>query len=223
MSNSLTILVITLSQAFNLFGQTHVQLLPFTKSRGIQLRIQSHEVLATDKGFNLDLLIENKTDTTFILYCFKIIGNGYGGENSYKKSEITGGSELFLKNMNDSNDKLELDGKLERSRFRSDFTGDSIKKVYDESLIVIKARENMRINIPVKLRQGFLRKGSYPLHLLYYCGVNIVNLFPDARIHSDMKKHRAFVFQGYLESNTITLKVIKTNPVQRLDDYLNSN
>jgi hypothetical protein len=220
MSKSLTILFITLIQAFNLFGQTHVQLLPFTKSRGIQLRIQGHEILATDKGFNLDLLIENKTDTTFILYCFKIIGDGYGGENSYKKSKITGGSAIFLQNMNNN---LELDGKLERSRFRSDFSSDSVKKVYDESVIVIKAREKMRINIPVKLRQGFLRKGNYPLHLLYYCGVNIVNLFPSARIHSDMKKHRAFVFQGYLESNKVTLKVTKTHPAQRLDDYLNSN
>ncbi len=194
--------------------------IPFDQNQKIQIKLLDKEIVATDRGFELRLSIENKTDTSFILYHFKLFQTGRKDESFYTKSGGTG-SDLFPKDKNNRWFGLELDSKLDRMmKYDLPFTRATMDSIYDKSYITIKGRETLQITIPIKLRQGFLKKGIYSLFMVYYSGVNIPNVINKEKILADMKKHKAVVYQGYIKSNTVKFKVIKTHPPERLSDHL---
>lgn len=206
------------------FGQNlDLERIPYDENKLIELKLLENEVIASDKGFSLKISICNKTDANLILYRFKIIGSGVEDEKFLMKKNFSSGSELFPKDSLNRWFKLRMDGKINRVRFLRGITRDTIEKINEESKIILKARETLEMNLPVKLRQGFLQKGTYSLYMIYSCGINIKNGSDLSAILKDLQDYNAMVYLGYIKSNTIKLKVVKTHPVQRFEDYLNSN
>jgi hypothetical protein len=198
-----------------------IKLMPLDKNQRLQITLLENEIVATDRGFNLKLLLSNKTDTSFILYSFKIMRNG-GPDQEYFKQGM--GTNLFPSDQLNRYIKFEMDSKLDRTLkygLSMNYNRDTIDNVFTKSLVVIKARSTQEINIPVKLRGGFLKKGIYSLFMIYSCGVNILPYGVKENImRKDKQKHKALVYQGYVKSNSVKLKVVKTHPVERLEDLL---
>ncbi len=213
-------LLITILITGNLFAQNlDLEIIPYDENKLIELKLLDNEVIASDKGFTLKISICNKTDGNLILYRFRIIDTGAEDEKFFMKKYFGAGSELFPKDSLTRWFKFEMDEKINRIRFRTDITRDTIERISNESKIIVNARDTMVISLPVKLRQGFLKKGTYSLYMIYSCGVNVRK----SNILKDMEKYKAQVYQGYVKSNTIKLKVVKTHPVQRFEDYLKGN
>lgn len=216
------LLVVLIVNSFIGFSQSStLNFIPYDKNQKIQIKLLDKEIIATDRGFELRLSIENKTDSSFILYNFMLFRNGRKDETFFTNNSIGAGPDLFPKDKNNRWFGLELDSKLDRRmKYDLPFTRASIDSIYDKSYITIKGRETLQIKVPIKLRQGFLKKGVYSLFIVYYSGVNIPNIIDEEKILADMKKHNAIVYQGYIKSNTVKFKVIKTHPPEKLIDHL---
>ena len=191
-------------QSFHIIAQeTKFNLMPFDETK-IELRLTDNEITVNSIGFDLKVLIINKSDSAFILYGFKDIGCAGAGEDYYRKANITVGSELFTANKSEQS-ILDIEG--ERQRFLRPgniHTWKDVVTMVDNAKIIVRARSTETIIIPIKLHSR-LERGIYQLQMLYYSGVNLVNIVDEETLIKDQKECGGLVYQGYAKSNSVKL------------------
>jgi len=84
---------------------------------------------------------------------------------------------------------------------------DSMDADFIRGTVIVPAHDSVSMEIPVKLDKRIRApRGEYSMFMMYNCGVNIANVI-DERIYSMLKKNKAVLYQGYIRSNAIKLKI----------------
>ena len=186
----------------------------------IAFKILQTEAHLTRENFTLELAVEltNSTNHNFILYGFKRIMYPFMDDSTLCAQRPGAGNAIFI------TDSL---GNRMPQEFTLDIAGDyhyqavteetllnvfaKIRTEYLHGKVMLQAKERKRVILKVDgtLHEPIeqLPPGKYLMYFVFYSGNDLKKIVDDTVMEADIKKHDAKVFDGWVKSNTITLRV----------------
>lgn len=226
MKNCLSLLVLVLLYSCEGQGQK----MPYDANTKLELTILDKELFLKpgDEWLMLNISITNKSDSSFLLYDFKVIEPGSSSTEELMQPYwvVMNGIFAFRDSTKLSIFSIQpLPGiGLPESVIHIPNLMEIVgNRIYDEKLLLKKnetwsgklsafvSKKRLLKQKYYEEMEGIKIAGEYDLFLIYSCGVNITNVVDEEKIREDEKANDAILFQGYVRSNTVKL-TIKGNP-----------
>lgn len=183
-------------------------------NKDFDLKILNEVLIPTNDRLEIDIRLINNTDTSYLLFAFKLLGEAIGDENFYIEDEnITSASDVFI-----------LDSKGLQV-FPADFTVsppedmdykptslDTLQnslartgKAYEKGMLYLPAKSEINEELVLDFKYHDLKPGTYGLFLIYYSGKNLYNIVPEEKVREREKELTAQEFRGWIKSDTVKL------------------
>lgn len=192
----------------------------------IKILNKSLTLTPKDEQLTLDVMVKNLSDTTFIFPDFFNLAPGITPIETFSQPNHTAQFGIYVFNGKDFLfifDRERLSGSVNFSQDSAAFVDERIKSAGNSMLknkLIIKRRGTWTGTLTVKVFRGRLVNpkkteqmeeikllGDHELFLMYSCGSNISNLINPKIIQEIELLNDAFLFQGFIKSNSIKLTI----------------